>query len=161
MQIDRTYTLVTLAHLVQINSINPTLAPGAPGEKEIATFIAASLRTCGLTAEIFEPEPGRTSVLGRLAGTGGGRSLMFNAHCDTVDVTGMAEPFSGDIRDSKLYGRGSYDMKGSLAACMAAARALAASGTRLRGDLVVAAVADEEYGSLGTRDLIDHGQLGL
>ena len=156
MRIDRKYTLETLARLVQTNSINPTLAPGAPGEKEIAAFIAESLRACGLTVETFEPAPGRTSVLGRLTGTGGGRSLMLNAHCDTVDVAGMAEPFSGAIRDGKLYGRGAYDMKGSLAACMAAAKAMKDSGTRLRGDLLVAAVADEEYGSLGTSDLITH-----
>jgi acetylornithine deacetylase len=156
MQIDRKYTLETLARLVRINSINPTLAPGAPGEKDIATFIAESLRACGLAVEILEPAPGRTSVLGRLAGTGGGRSLMLNAHSDTVDVRGMAEPFSGAIRDGKLYGRGAYDMKGSLAACMAAAKALQDSGTRLRGDVLVAAVADEEYGSLGTSDMIAH-----
>ncbi len=154
MKIDEAYTQATLARLVQINSINPTLAPGAPGEGEIARFIAASLESIGLAAQILEPEPGRTSVLGRLTGTGGGRSLMLNAHCDTVDVPGMAEPFSGAIRDGKLYGRGAYDMKGSLAACMAAAKALVDSGTRLRGDLLIAAVADEEYGSLGTRDLI-------
>ena len=152
--IDREYTLETLARLVQINSINPTLAPGAPGEREIAEFIAGSLRECGLTAEILEPEAGRTSVVGRLVGTGGGRSLMLNAHCDTVDVPGMAEPFSGSIREGKLYGRGAYDMKGSLAACMGAAKALKDAGVRLRGDVVVAAVADEEYGSLGTRDMI-------
>ncbi len=156
MHIDRQYTIETLTRLVRIDSINPALSPGAPGEREIATFIAESLRACGLTAQILEPAPGRTSVLGRLAGTGGGRSLMLNAHCDTVDVSGMAEPFSGAIRDGKLYGRGAYDMKGSLAACMAAARALKDSGARLRGDLLVAAVADEEYGSLGTTDMIAH-----
>lgn len=154
MRIDREYALATLARLVQINSINPTLAPGAPGEREISEFIAGSLAVSGLTVEVFEPEPGRSSVVGRLAGTGGGRTLMLNAHSDTVDVAGMAEPFSGQIRDGKLYGRGAYDMKGSLAACMAAAKSLVDSGTLLRGDLLVTAVADEEYGSLGTRDLI-------
>ncbi|HWC97155.1 MAG TPA: ArgE/DapE family deacylase [Candidatus Sulfopaludibacter sp.] len=154
MKIDSEYTRSTLTRLVQINSINPKLAPGAPGEREIADFIAGSFTSIGLAAEIFEPEPGRTSVLGRLAGAGGGRSLMLNAHCDTVDVAGMAEPFSGALRDGKIYGRGAYDMKGSLAAGMAAAKALVDSGTRLRGDLLVAAVADEEYGSLGTTDLL-------
>src|SRR5438309_11089198 len=89
MKIDRDYARETLARLVQINSINPTLAPGAPGESEIAAFIAGWLRGAGLDAEIFEPEPGRTTVLGRLRGTGGGRTLMLNAHCDAVDVTGM------------------------------------------------------------------------
>ncbi len=156
MQIDPDYVRETLVRLVQINSVNPTLVPGAPGEREIAGFIAASLAGFGLKVEIFEPEPGRLSVVGRLEGSGGGRSLMLNAHCDTVDVAGMAEPFSGAIRDGKLYGRGAFDMKGSLAACMAAAKALADSRAHLRGDVLVAAVADEEYGSLGTRDLIEH-----
>jgi acetylornithine deacetylase len=154
MNIDRDYTRETLLSLVRINSVNPSLAPGAPGEREVASFIAESLKSTGLNTEIFEPEPGRTTVLGRLRGTGGGRSLMLNAHCDTVDVAGMAEPFSGAIRNGKLYGRGSYDMKGSLAACMAAAKALVDSGVQLRGDVYVTAVADEEYGSLGTSDLI-------
>ena len=154
MNIDLDYTRETLVRLIRTNSINPTLAPGAPGEREIAEWIAGSLRAVGLSAEIFEPAPGRTSVLGRLAGSGGGRSLMLNAHCDTVPAGGMAEPFSGAIRDGKVYGRGAFDMKGSLAACMAAAKALVASGARLRGDVLVAAVADEEYGSLGTSDLI-------
>src|SRR6185369_972954 len=106
MRIDREYVRDTLVRLVQINSINPALAPGAPGEGEIAAFIAGSLRGAGLTVEVFEPEPGRTSVVGRLAGSGGGRSLMLNAHCDTVDAAGMADPFSGEMRDGKLYGRG-------------------------------------------------------
>ena len=154
MKIDTPYARDTLVRLVQINSVNPALAPGAPGEREIAGFIASSLRSIGLETEIHEPVPGRASVLGRLRGTGGGRSLMLNAHCDTVDVAGMADPFSGEIRDGKVYGRGSFDMKGSLAACMAAAKALADRGARLAGDVLVAAVADEEYGSLGTTDLI-------
>jgi len=154
MKIDTEYARETLVRLVQINSVNPTLAPGAPGEREIAGFIAESLKSFGLETEIHEPVPGRTSVLGRLRGGGGGRSLMLNAHCDTVDVAGMVEPFCGAIRDGKVYGRGSFDMKGSLAACMTAAKALADSGARLAGDVLVAAVADEEYGSLGTTDLI-------
>jgi acetylornithine deacetylase len=154
MRIDRDYARQTLTRLVQINSVNPTLSPGAPGEGEIARFIAESLGSMGLPTETFEPEPGRASVVGRLAGTGGGRTLMLNAHCDTVDVAGMAEPFSGAVRDGKLYGRGAYDMKGSLAACMAAAKALVDSHAPLAGDVLVTAVADEEYGSLGTTDLI-------
>jgi acetylornithine deacetylase len=154
MLVDRTYATETLARLVQINSINPLLVPGAPGEAEIGGFIDASLRAAGLETQTFEPEPGRTTVLGTLRGTGGGRSLMLNAHVDTVGITGMAEPFSGAIRDGRLFGRGSYDMKGSLAAGMAAAKAVRDSGRALRGDLLVAAVADEEYGSLGTRDLL-------
>jgi acetylornithine deacetylase len=153
MKVDRDDLVANLAGLVRINSINPTLVPGAPGEREIAGYVARWLGAAGLDVETVESAPGRPSVVARLPGTGGGRSLMLNAHMDTVDVAGMAEPFSGAVRNGRLYGRGSYDMKGSLAACMAAARTLAGSGARLQGDLVVAAVADEEYGSIGTADL--------
>jgi acetylornithine deacetylase len=160
MKIDPKFVTNTLVRLIQINSVNPSLVPGAPGEREIAQYIAGNMSDCGLATELREPEPGRTSVVARLAGTGGGRNLMLNAHCDTVDTAGMAEPFSGAIREGKVFGRGSYDMKGSLAACMGAAQAIAASGTRrLRGDIIVAAVADEEYGSLGTQDLIGYLKL--
>ncbi len=153
MPVDRDDLVANLAGLVRINSINPTLVPGAPGEPEIAGYVARWLKGAGLEVQILESAPGRPSVVARLAGTGGGRSLMLNAHVDTVDVAGMSEPFSGAVRNGRLYGRGAYDMKGSLAACMAAGKTLAA-GSRLRGDLVVAAVADEEYGSLGTTDLV-------
>jgi acetylornithine deacetylase len=152
--IDHDYLAETLTGLVRINSINPTLVPGGVGEAEIAAYTAASLRSIGLDTAVHEPEPGRPSVVGRMRGSGGGPSLMLNAHYDTVGVEGMAEPFSGAVRDGRLYGRGAYDMKGSLAAGMAAAKALVDSGTPLAGDLLVAAVADEEYASLGTADLI-------
>jgi acetylornithine deacetylase len=92
--------------------------------------------------------------MGTFRGAGGGRSLMLNGHADTVGVEGMADPFAANVRGGRLYGRGAHDMKGSLAACLGAAKILADAGVRLRGDFVVAAVADEEYGSLGTMDLI-------
>lgn len=154
MQVDRSDLIRTLSDLVRINSINPVLVSGAPGEGEIARYVATWLGDAGLEILVDEPEPGRPSVAARLPGTGGGRSLMLNAHMDTVGVDGMAEPWSGAVRDGKLYGRGAYDMKGSLAACMAAAKVLARQTPRLRGDLVVAAVADEEYGSIGTTGLL-------
>lgn len=150
----RAHCLTTLQRLVQINSVNPKLVPGAPGEREIAEYTADRLGELGLEVERYEPEPGRISVTGRLRGTGGGKSLMLNGHYDTVEVEGMAEPFSGAVRDGRLYGRGSFDMKGSVAACVTAVKMLQDSGLRLRGDVVVAAVADEEYGSCGTADLV-------
>jgi acetylornithine deacetylase len=152
--IDRDYLFKTLADLIRINSINPTLAPGGKGEAEIADYVARELGAIGLHVEKLEPEPGCVSVLGTLRGMGGGKSLMLNAHYDTVGVDGMEEPFSASVRDGKMFGRGSYDMKGSLAAQIAAVKALADAGTKLRGDVVLAAVADEEYGSIGTASVI-------
>ncbi len=156
MKIDRDFLFQTLGDLVRINSVNPTLAAGGGGEREIARYVSQVLEKIGLTVRELEPEPGRISVLGTLKGSGGGKSLMLNAHHDTVGVEGMEEPFSGAIRDGKLYGRGAYDMKGSLAAQIAAVKALADAKAPLRGDVVIAAVADEEYGSLGTMDVIKH-----
>jgi len=154
--VDRAFIEEVAQDLVRINSINPTLSPGGAGEREIADYTASVMDRLGLEVGEHEPAPGRVSVTGWLRGTGGGRSLMLNAHYDTVGVEEMADPFSAVIRDGKLYGRGAYDMKGSLAACLGAARALLASGDRLAGDVVIAAVADEEDASLGTRDLMEH-----
>jgi acetylornithine deacetylase len=154
LAVDADYVVRTLTDLVRINSVNPWIAPDGPGEAEIAAYVASSLASAGLETAIHEPQPGRASAVAWLAGTGGGRSLMLNAHADTVGTEGMSNPFSAAIRDGRLYGRGAHDMKGSLASCMAAAKALADEGIRLAGDVIVAAVADEEYGSLGTTDLI-------
>lgn len=154
IEIDRGFLLETLGGLVRINSVNPGLVAGAPGEKKIADYTASRVEDGGGQVRLHEPQPGRVSVVGVWHGTGGGRSLMLNAHYDTVGVDGMASPFSAEVREGRLYGRGAYDMKGSLAACLAAAKALHDSGIRLKGDLIVAAVADEEYAGAGTADLI-------
>jgi acetylornithine deacetylase len=152
--IDREFLVRTLADLVRINSINPTLVAGGAGEAEIAAYVAESLGRVGLEVCKIEPEAGRPSVVGVLRSGRPGRSLMLNAHYDTVGVDGMSEPFSAAIRDGRLYGRGAYDMKASLAACMTAAKALTDGGALTAGSLVVAAVADEEYGSIGTAAVI-------
>ncbi|HEX9165311.1 MAG TPA: M20/M25/M40 family metallo-hydrolase, partial [Gemmatimonadales bacterium] len=156
LAVDQDYTVRVCQDLVRINSINPLLVADAPGEREIGGYTADALSALGLEVRTHEPEPGRVSVTGRLRGSGGGRSLMLNAHYDTVGVEGMPEPFSGAVRDGRVHGRGAFDMKGSLAACLGAVKAVRDAGITLRGDLVIAAVADEEYGSLGTADLITH-----
>jgi acetylornithine deacetylase len=155
--IDRQFLQRVLTNLVRINSVNPSLVPGAPGEAEIAAYVSSMLEDLGLEVQMLEPTAGRTSVVGRLPG-GAGRSLMLNAHYDTVGVEDMADPFSAEIRDGKLYGRGAYDMKGSLAAEIAAAKALVDAGVALGGDLLITAVADEEYASMGTADVLKHYQ---
>ncbi len=154
LAIDHDFATDVVSRLVRTNSINPTLVPGAPGEAAIADVTARILGDLGLTVERYEPSAGRPSVVGRLPGSGGGPRLMLNAHYDTVGVEGMTDPFGGAIRDGRLYGRGAYDMKGSLAACVAAAKALLDAGHRLAGDLVIAAVSDEEHASLGTQSLL-------
>lgn len=154
--IDREYLTKTLTDLIRINSINPKLVPDGPGETEIAAYIVEALRRLDLEVMMHEPEPGRVSVVGILKGQGGGRSLMLNGHIDTVGIEGMPEPFSAAIRHGRMYGRGTYDMKGSIAACMAAVKALVDAKARFDGVVLLAAVADEEYFSLGTADVIAH-----
>lgn len=139
--------------LVAIDSVNPSLVPGAAGEGEIAAAIAQHMRRIGLDVVMQEAAPGRPNVIGVLEGRAPGRSLMFCGHIDTVGVDGMDAPFSPEIRDGRLYGRGSQDMKGGVAAMIDAARAASDRGFA-RGRLIIAAVVDEEYASIGADALV-------
>jgi acetylornithine deacetylase len=145
-------TIELLRQLVAIDSINPDLVPGSAGEGNIARFVAGWFERAGLEVVVDEVAPGRPNVIGIARGSGGGRSLLLNAHMDTVGVTGMARPHEPYIENDRLYGRGSCDMKGGLAAIMAAGAA--AGGRRLRGDVIVTAVVDEEYASIGTASIV-------
>jgi acetylornithine deacetylase len=156
LSIDAPYLTQTLSELVQINSINASLVPDGPGEAEIGAYLAGAMQALGLQVKVDEVAPGRVNVIGRRAGGGGGRSLMWNAHMDTVGLNGMEQPFTPTIRDGRLYGRGSQDMKGSLAAMLAAVKALNQAGIELDGDLLLTGVADEEYASLGSDHLVQH-----
>src|SRR5579863_402848 len=122
---DKTYVNRTLADLVRINSVNPAFSDGQTNEREIAEYLSRAFEALGMQVERYEPEPGRVSVVGRRPGTGGGRSLMLNGHIDTVAVDEMKDPFSAAIRGNRMYGRGAYDMKGGIAACMAAVKSIA------------------------------------
>lgn len=136
------------AELVRIDSVNPDLVPDGAGEDEIARFVAGWLEDAGLEVETEEVAPGRFNIVGIARGTGGGRSLLLNAHMDTVGVAGMEGPFEPHSEDGRLYGRGAYDMKASLAAIMVAGGEAAKAS--LRGDVIVTAVCDEEVGSIGS-----------
>jgi acetylornithine deacetylase len=142
-----------LSRLVSIDSVNPSLVPGGAGEARIAEFVADWLRDIGLTVETPEAAPGRPNVIARLGARGTGRSLILNAHLDTVGTTGMEQPFAARVEGDRLHGRGAYDMKGGLAAIMLAAEIIATSGAT-RGEVIVTAVADEEYASLGTEAVV-------
>jgi len=142
-----------LADLVAIDSVNPALVPGGAGEAEIARFVGGWLEQRGLEVEIADAEPGRPNVVARARGRGGGRTLLLNAHMDTVGFEGMSDPLSPRVEGDRLYGRGAYDMKAGLAAIMVAAANAARLGLAgdVVGDVVVAAVCDEEFASAGAR----------
>jgi acetylornithine deacetylase len=144
--------------LVRVDSRNPTLAPGAPGEGRCAELLRSVLDAWGFRTELHDAVPGRPNLVARIGGASDGtnRTLMFNGHLDVVGVEGMIHPpFTAEERDGRLYGRGSADMKGGVAAMCAAALRAARAGAR--GEIIVAAVADEEYESLGTRALLARG----
>jgi acetylornithine deacetylase len=136
------------ARLVEIESINPDVSPGGSGEGAIATFVAEWCERAGLEISCKEPTPGRPNVVAVARGSGDGRSLMLNAHMDTVGVSGMTAPFEPRLEGGRIYGRGAYDMKGSLAACMLVIAEVGRRG--LHGDVILTAVSDEEFASVGT-----------
>lgn len=155
MSVGRGDAVALTRELVRVDSRNPSLVRNAPGERAVARALADVLRSWGLDVSVADAAPGRPNVVATRRGRGAGRSLMFNGHLDVVGVEGMAHaPFDADVRDGRIYGRGACDMKGGVAAMCAAAARL--DGT-LAGDLVVAAVVDEEWQSAGTSALIASG----
>jgi acetylornithine deacetylase len=144
-----------LAELVEADSTNPTLSEGGAGEAQVARILAQRLERAGLEVDVWDAAPGRPNVVGRLRGTGEGRTLMFCGHTDVVD----AEPsqFAPVARDGRMHGRGTNDMKGGIAASVIVAERLAA-GPRLAGDVLMAFVIDEEWASLGAEALIGRYQ---
>ncbi|MBW7932934.1 MAG: ArgE/DapE family deacylase [Gemmatimonadaceae bacterium] len=143
------------AALVAVDSRNPVLAPDAPGEGEVARLLADILTAWGFRVALMESAPNRPNVVARI-GRPGGRTLMFNGHLDTVGVAGMTHPpFEPVVREGNLFGRGSCDMKGGVAAMCAAAALAADAG--IDGEIIVAGVTDEEWRSAGTSALIAHG----
>jgi len=145
--------------LVSVPSVNPDLggAPDTVGEARAAHLCATWLRSWGLSVRTLEPAPDRTGIVAELSGVRRGPTLLLNGHLDTVGVEGMTvDPFDPVIREGRLYGRGSCDMKSGLAAILHTVRELAGEKD-FSGKLVVALTPDEEYASIGMLDLLDGG----
>jgi acetylornithine deacetylase len=140
--------------LVSIESVNPTLAPGGSGEGEIARFVTAWAEEAGLTADTIPSRDGRPSVIVRGLRTGAGPTLMLCGHLDTVGLGAMERPLEPRLDGDRLLGRGAYDMKAGLAAALVACRDASRAG--VNGQVLVAAVADEEHASLGIQSVLEH-----
>jgi len=143
--------------MVRIPSENP---PG--DESRISELVAHRLKSLGFDVELVEPKKRRVNTLATLRGEGRGRSFLFNGHYDTVPVGNCefwsVDPFEGLVKNGRIYGRGSGDEKGAIASMIIAAKALEQAGARLRGNMLIHAVADEETGSkYGTRHLVENG----
>jgi len=141
-----------LSRLIQIKSVNP---PG--DETEVAKYLKGLFDKAGIRNEIIESAPGRGSFIAYLGE--GSRRLLFLSHTDVVPVTPNwdVDPFSGIIKDSQVWGRGALDCKGLVAAEAFAMLQLAQNRSKLNGQLVFAATADEEVGGVyGVKYLLEH-----
>ena len=155
MAIPRGDAIALARALVKIDSRNPTLAPDSQGEGECARFLASVLDDWGFSVELIESIPERPNVVAQL-GPSAAPALMLNGHLDVVGVQGMVhDPFGAELRDGRIYGRGSADMKGGIAAMCAAA--VAAADAIADRQILITAVVDEEYDSVGMRALLKEG----
>jgi acetylornithine deacetylase len=159
-----------------------TRAPGPDleprDEAALQAYLVDRLRAAGLDVEVWEPDAaalpkngygvlpgyhfhGRPQLVARKAGSGGGRSLLFNGHVDVVTPEPVerwtSDPFTATVRDGRVYGRGACDMKGGVAAMVLAAEVLMELGVGLRGDLLVNTVTDEESTAAGSLACVAHG----
>jgi acetylornithine deacetylase/succinyl-diaminopimelate desuccinylase-like protein len=133
-----------LSQLIQINTTNP---PG--DETKAAHFIADFLSKDGFESEIIESKPGRGSLITRLKGTGEKPNLLLLGHLDVVAANPAEwsiDPFAGTVKDGYVYGRGAYDMKGMIAVEVFTLKLLKKNRVPIKGDVVLAATADEEKG---------------
>lgn len=151
-----------LREIVAIDSVNPSLVPGARGEAEVAAHLREFLRGHGIAAELEEVAPGRPNVVALIGGgtapAAGAKpraALAVLAHMDTVGAGDMKDPFTPRERNGWLYGRGALDIKSGVAAMCAAAIALCREHPRLARPLLVAGVVDEEYNSAGAEALLE------
>jgi succinyl-diaminopimelate desuccinylase len=157
LPIDREDAVRLLADFIAIPTLNP---PGL--EKPGAEFLARELERRGMQPQLTEISPGRANVTARLRGSGEAPALLFNGHIDVVppgQIPWKHPPFGAHVEEGRLYGRGSADMKGALAAMLLAMEGIAAGGRKLKGDLVFSAVADEETSATGSVRLVADGLL--
>jgi acetylornithine deacetylase len=161
---DRDWLVDMTRQLVRIPTVNPKFATDAAinREADVQSLVARELSGMGFQTDVWDALPGRPNVVGDLAGTEE-RSLILCGHIDVVPVGDASrwtvDPFGGEIRDGKLFGRGAIDMKGGVAACLAAARAIRAAGITLEGRLSIHTVVDEEAGGFGAMDAVRRGRL--
>ncbi|MFI5449371.1 MAG: M20 family metallopeptidase [Candidatus Bathyarchaeia archaeon] len=150
------YILQTADHLIRLKSVNP---PGR--EAETADYVGQLMSQIGMEVQVHQLEPDRANVIGRIEGTGGGPKLMLNGHLDVVPPGELDQwrhpPFEPHVEGGQLFGRGSCDMKGGVSAILAAVKSIADSKTKLKGDLLVTFVADEESLGKGVNDIVERG----
>lgn len=153
----RDYLVQLVSDLVRFNTANP---PGR-NTSEAQNWFARVLQDVGFKIEMFDVFPGEPDLVGVLQGSGGGKSIVLNGHMDVAEVRPDekwdSDPFQAVVKEGRIYGRGTDDMKGGLAACVAAVRAIRRAGIALRGDVILESVIGEEAGEPGTLRCLERG----
>ena len=155
--------------LVKIPSVTPTYIgvdtdEVLGGETRVSEFVAPVLEHLGFQNDLWEEAPNRANLVGNLEGSGGGKSLILSGHVDVVPTPNPEKwtdpPFSGAVKDDRIFGRGSSDMKGGIAAMVKAVEAIRKCGVKLKGDLLVECTVGEETGdgaTVGAAATVDRG----
>jgi succinyl-diaminopimelate desuccinylase len=155
IRIDENRLLGFASDLARTSSENP---PG--NEIQVANLLEARMREIGLKVDCYDFKPGRPNLIGT-QDFGKGHSVMFDGHMDTVPAGNRdlwsVGPFSGEMIDGRLYGRGTADMKCSIAAWLSALEAVKGAGMELKGKVLTCLVSDEEVSGLGTEDILSRG----
>jgi acetylornithine deacetylase len=145
-----------LQELISIQSDNPSLVSGGSGEEKIGQYLYHCLKKLGLKTFKQSVTPKRSNIIGILKGKGNGKNLLLNGHMDTVGISGMEiDPLRAELKEGRIYGRGSADMKGGIAAMISACEAIQTAGIEPKGDVLVTMVVDEEHKSIGTENLLE------
>ena len=156
-EINKEDVVVLLQEMIQVNTVNP---PG--NEEELALYLKEKLDFFNIKSEVVDLGNERANIIGKIEGSGQKKALLFNGHLDTVppgDGEWEYGAFAGRVVDGKIYGRGSADMKGGLAAMIMAAGAIKKAGIPLKGDLIIAGTAGEEIDSIGAFHFLENGGL--
>lgn len=146
--------------LVRIPTVNPKFERDAAinREEELQAFLKGVMEEAGLACELQEVFPGRPNLIGHGGAGSDARSLILNGHIDVVPVGERSlwsvDPFGGELREGRLYGRGAVDMKAGVAAAVAAVRAIRRAGVELEGWIDIHSVVDEEAGGFGSIDAV-------
>jgi len=155
-KISREKVVMLTKKFVQFDTQNP---PGK--EKELAQYVEEYLRSLGLNTELLDFLPNRPNLFAEYKVSDKGKKFLFDGHLDTVPVGNSSlwtvDPFSGTLKEGKIFGRGAADMKGSIAAFVHALETLIDSGVELNGSVHMLLTSDEEISALGTREFLKKG----
>lgn len=158
--VDREALINFTRALVQIKSVYNPDVPGA-NEEQVANYVAQTLQKMGLKVHVEEVAPGRPNVIAILEGEAPGKTLLLEAHTDVVTAGDPEEwtmdPFGAEVKDGRIYGRGSCDTKGNLAAAVMAVKAIQESGIAFKGRIMLCIPVDEEGSMLGIKHFIKQG----